>query len=190
MRLFLLPLLLLAACAPGVDVTARAASWPNAFHMYNGRPVLRFVTTTTAGGAESNLTAAGGAAVTYTLVGGERICLQSDEAVYAELIVAASYTASGAKSFTVPADQSLWANCFTLDVGQTSVTTDCVTPEIAEPSHSVPGFEASAVKKGGGAADAWTATDDGPAMVGLIASMARARESIREAQSPSSRSCR
>jgi hypothetical protein len=128
MRLFLLlPLLLSAACAQGVDASARTASWPNAFHMYNGRPVLRFVTTTTAGSAESNLTASGGAAVAYTLLGGERICIQSDEAVYAEVIVAASYTASGAKSFVVPADQSLWANCFTLGVDQTSVTTDCVS---------------------------------------------------------------
>lgn len=126
MRLFLLPLLLLAACAPGVDQTARMAGWPNAFQMANGRPIHRFTLTPDNSTAESNLTAAGGTAATYTLLGGERICLQAVTTdTYIEFIAAASVTASGAKGFTLAAGQGLLSNCYTLAATDLSVSALC-----------------------------------------------------------------
>lgn len=116
----------LAACAPDTNATARMASWPNAFQMANGRPIHRFTLTPDNSTAESNLTAAGGTAVTYTLLGGERICLQAVTTdAYIELIAAASVTASGAKGWTLAAAASPFANCFTLASGDLSVSALC-----------------------------------------------------------------
>lgn len=118
--------LFLSGCA--VNDTAREAGWPNAFQMANGSPILRAVLTPDATTAESNLTAAGGTAATYTLVGGERVCVQAITTdAYVEVIAAASYTAANAKAFFVDADASLWANCFTLLKSELSVSSLCST---------------------------------------------------------------
>jgi hypothetical protein len=97
--------------------TARAASWTSgeAFMRMNGSPIHRFTLT------PDNTTA-----VTYTLFGGERICLQAlTTDAYIEVIAAASVTAAGAKGFTLVAGQGLFANCFTLEPGQLSVSALC-----------------------------------------------------------------
>lgn len=113
------------AFAAQVD-TARMSSWPEAFNMANGSLIHRFTLTPDNSTAESNLTAAGGTAATYTLFGGERICLQAVTTdAYIEVIAAASVTASGAKGFTITAGQSPFANCFTLLTGQLSVSALC-----------------------------------------------------------------
>lgn len=92
----------------------------------NGSPIHRFTLTPDNTTAESNLTASGGTAVTYTLFGGERICLQAlTTDAYIEVIAAASVTAAGAKGFTLVAGQGLFANCFTLEPGQLSVSALC-----------------------------------------------------------------
>lgn len=98
-----------------------------AFLRANGQPTHRATLTPDATTAESNLTAAGGTAVTYTLVGGERICVQSPEAAYIEVIAAASMTAAGAKGFRVGANEALSANCFTLARDAKSVSALCVS---------------------------------------------------------------
>lgn len=124
MRHTLVLLLALSGCA--VNDTAREAGWPNAFQMANGSPLHRFTLTPDNSTAESNLTAAGGTAVTYTLVGGERVCVQAATTdAYIEVIAAASVTASGAKGFFLDADTALWANCFTLLKTQLSVSALC-----------------------------------------------------------------
>ncbi len=106
--------------------TARMASWPDAFQKANGSPIHRFTLTPDNSTAESNLTAAGGTAVTYTLFGGERICLQAVTTdAYVEIIAAASVTASGAKGFTITAGAPILANCFTLLDSQLSVSALC-----------------------------------------------------------------
>lgn len=106
--------------------TVRMASWPDAFMKMNGSPILRAVLTPDATTAESNLTAAGGTAATYTLFGGERLCVQAITTdAYVEVIAAASYTAANAKAFFLDADAPLWANCFTLQTGETSVSSLC-----------------------------------------------------------------
>jgi hypothetical protein len=106
--------------------TVRQASWPDAFQKANGKLIHRFTLTPDNSTAESNLTAAGGTAVTYTLFGGERICLQAVTTdAYIEVIAAASVTASGAKGFTLTAGQSPFANCFTLETGDLSVSALC-----------------------------------------------------------------
>lgn len=108
--------------------TARLASWNSgeAFMRANGSPVHRFTLTPDNSTAESNLTAAGGTAVTYTLFGGERICLQAITTdAWVEVIAAGSFTASGAKAVFIDADGPLWANCFTLQSGELSVSALC-----------------------------------------------------------------
>lgn len=118
--------LLIATAAYAVNTVARKASWPNSYQMLNGSPLHRFTLTPDNSTAESNLTAAGGTAVTYTLVGGERICLQAvGTDAYVEIIAAASVTASGAKGFTITAGNPLWTNCFTLLTSQLSVSALC-----------------------------------------------------------------
>jgi hypothetical protein len=130
-RLALLPLLALLAPGCGeafgaqVD-TVRFAAWPDAFQKANGQPIHRFTLTPDNTTAESNLTAAGGTAVTYTLFGGERICLQAITTdAYIEFIAAASVTAAGAKAFTLVAGSALDANCYTLTTGTLSVSALC-----------------------------------------------------------------
>lgn len=92
----------------------------------NGSPIHRFTLTPDNTTAESNLTAAGGTAVTYTLFGGERICLQAVTTdAYVQIIAAASVTAAGALGFTLTAGQSPFANCFTLQPGELSVSALC-----------------------------------------------------------------
>ncbi len=106
--------------------TVRFASWPNAFQMANGQPIHRFTLTPDNTTAESNLTASGGTAVTYTLFGGERICLQAvGTDAYIQFIAAASVTAAGALGFTITAGAALDANCFTLTTGTLSVSALC-----------------------------------------------------------------
>lgn len=108
--------------------TARYGSWVfgEAFMRANGSPIHRATLTPDNSTAESNLTAAGGTAVTYTLFGGERICVQAATTdAYVEVIAAGSFTASGAKAFLVDADASLWANCFTLKESELSVSALC-----------------------------------------------------------------
>lgn len=108
--------------------TARAASWTSgeAFMRMNGSPIHRFTLTPDNSTAESNLTAAGGTAVQYTLFSGERICLQAVTTdAYVQIIAAGSMTAAGALGFTLVAGQSLFANCFTLEPGQLSVSALC-----------------------------------------------------------------
>lgn len=115
------------AYAAQID-TARQAQWNTgeAFQKANGRLLHRFTLTPDNSTAESNLTAAGGTAVTYTLFGGERICLQAVTTdAYIEIIAAASVTASGAKGWTITAGQSPFANCFTLETGDLSVSALC-----------------------------------------------------------------
>ena len=108
--------------------TARFASWTSgdAFMKANGKLLHRFTLTPDNSTAESNLTASGGTAVTYTLFGGERICLQAISTdAYIEVIAAGSVTASGAKGFTLFAGASPFANCFTLEPGDLSVSALC-----------------------------------------------------------------
>lgn len=106
--------------------TVRFASWPDAFQKANGKLIHRATLTPDNSTAESNLTAAGGTAATYTLFGGERVCLQAVTTdAYIEVIAAGSVTASGAKAFTLPAGQSPFANCFTLESGDLSVSALC-----------------------------------------------------------------
>lgn len=113
------------ALAAQID-TVRQASWPDAFLKMNGSPVHRFTLTPDATTAESNLTASGGTAVTYTLFGGERICLQAVTTdAFVEIVAAASYAASNAKAFFLDADAPLWANCFTLQTTELSVSALC-----------------------------------------------------------------
>lgn len=114
-----------AAWAAFVD-TARAASWPEAFNMANGEPIHRFTLTPDNSTAESNLTAAGGTAVTYTLFGGERICVQAITTdAWVEVIAAGSVTAAGAKAVYVTAGQPLLSNCFTLRSATLSFSALC-----------------------------------------------------------------
>lgn len=113
------------AYAAQID-TARQAPWPDAFMKANGKLLHRFTLTPDNSTAESNLTASGGTAVTYTLFGGERICLQAVTTdAYIEVIAAGSFTASGAKGFTLTAGASPFANCFTLETGDLSVSALC-----------------------------------------------------------------
>ncbi len=108
--------------------TVRFASWPNSFLMMNGQPIHRFTLTPDATTAESNLTASGGTAVTYTLFGGERICLQAVTTdAYIQFIAAASVTAGGVLGFNLVAGAALDANCFTLLPGTLSVSALCST---------------------------------------------------------------
>ncbi len=108
-------------------LTARnAGTMEEAFQRTNGQPLHRFTLTPDNTTAESNLTAAGGTAVTYTIVGGERICVQAITTdAYVEVIAAASMTAAGAKGFTVTAGAALDANCFTLNRDARSVSALC-----------------------------------------------------------------
>ncbi len=110
-----------------VNDTARKAGWPELFNMTNGQPIHRFTLTPDATTAESNLTASGGTAVTYTLVGGERICLEAlTTDAYIEFVAAASYASSNAKAFFLPKDQGLKQDyCFTLKRGTTSISALC-----------------------------------------------------------------
>lgn len=103
-----------------------APSMPEALFRLNGQPLHRFTLTPDNTTAESNLTAAGGTAVTYTLTGSEHLCLQAVTTdAYVEVIAAGSMTAAGAKGWFVDADQSLWANCFTLQPDARSVSALC-----------------------------------------------------------------
>lgn len=108
------------------DTVRFSSSMHDAFLKMNGSPVHRFTLTPDNTTAESNLTAAGGTAVTYTLFGGERICLQAVTTdAYVQIIAAASMTAAGALGFFLDADAPLLANCFTLLPGELSVSTLC-----------------------------------------------------------------
>jgi hypothetical protein len=129
--LLLLPLALfsLSGCdsawAAQAD-TVRASSWPNSFLMMNGEPIHRATLTPDNSTAESNLTASGGTAVTYTLVGGERICVQAITTdAWVEVIAAASMTAAGAKGMWITAGHPLDSNCFTLQTSTRSVSALC-----------------------------------------------------------------
>jgi hypothetical protein len=114
--------------AATTDNVRFSSNMHEAFLQTNGSPVLRFVATPDASSAESNLNASGGVALTYTLVGGERLCFQTPEAAYIEVIAAASMTAAGAKAFRVGANEPLLSNCITLKAsGQLSVSALCVT---------------------------------------------------------------
>lgn len=114
------------AYAAQVDTVRFSSSMHDGFLKMNGSPVHRFTLTPDNSTAESNLTASGGTAVTYTLFGGERICLQAVTTdSYIEIIAAASVTAAGAKGFTLVAGQSLFANCITLTENQLSVSALC-----------------------------------------------------------------
>lgn len=104
-----------------------ATSLVDAFKRSNGSPIHRATLTPDATTPESNTTATGGTAVTYTLLGGERICVQTPEAAYVEVIASTSMTAAGAKGFRVGANEPLSSNCFTLQGGQTSVSALCVS---------------------------------------------------------------
>lgn len=124
--LLVVAVLIPVACVAAVNDVARRASWPLAFHMYNGSPIHRFTLTPDNTTAESNLTAAGGTAVTYTLLGGERICLQAVTTdAYVQVIAAGSMTAAGALGFTITAGAALQANCFTLLGSELSVSALC-----------------------------------------------------------------
>lgn len=106
--------------------TVRFAPWPDAFQKANGSLIHRATLTPDNSTAESNLTAAGGTAVTYTLFGGERVCVQAVTTdAYIEEIAAGSVTASGAKAWLLPAGQSPFANCFTLQPGTLSLSALC-----------------------------------------------------------------
>lgn len=106
--------------------TVRFASWPDAFQKANGSLIHRATLTPDNSTAESNLTAAGGTAATYTLFGGERLCLQAVTTdAYIEEIAAASVTASGAKAWLLTAGQSPFANCFTMQPGSLSISALC-----------------------------------------------------------------
>lgn len=120
------------AIVSGVALAARddtvrfSNNMHHAFLEMNGSPILRAVLTPDNTTAESNLTAAGGTAVTYTLFGGERICVQAVTTdAYIEIIAAASVTAAGAKGFTVTAGNPLSTNCFTLGPADLSVSALC-----------------------------------------------------------------
>lgn len=98
----------------------------DAFLKLNGSPIHRFTLTPDNSTAESNLTAAGGTAATYTLFGGERICLQAVTTdAYIEVIAAASMTAAGAKGFLITAGHPLDTNCVTLLPGDLSISALC-----------------------------------------------------------------
>lgn len=118
------------AYAAQVD-TARFASWPSgeAFMRMNGEPIHRATLTPDGSTAEDNSNASGGGAVTGTLYGGERICVQTPEAAYVQVIASASLTA--ALSFRVNANEGLFANCFTTQSGATKVSGLCVTGSCA-----------------------------------------------------------
>lgn len=116
---------------------ARGRAWPEAFSVMNGQPLHRFTLTPDGSTAEDNTTAAGGTAVTYTLTGGERLCLQSSEAAYVEVIAAASMTAAGAKGFRLGPNEPLLSNCLTLKAGALRVSALCVSGNCT----SIKGFE-------------------------------------------------
>lgn len=108
------------------DTVRFSSSMHDAFLKINGSPVHRFTLTPDNSTAESNLTAAGGTAVTYTLFGGERLCLQAITTdAYVEVIAAASMTASGAKGFTIKAGDPLSSNCITLQASELSISALC-----------------------------------------------------------------
>lgn len=112
--------------AAQVDTVRFASNSWDAFQKANGSLIHRATLTPDNSTAESNLTAAGGTAVTYTLFGGERVCLQAVTTdAYIEVIAAGSFTASGAKAFTLTAGQSPFANCFTLLPTELSVSALC-----------------------------------------------------------------
>jgi hypothetical protein len=114
--------------AATTDNVRFSSNMHEAFLQTNGSPVHRFTATPDATTAESNLTATGGTAVAYTLVGGERLCFQTPEAAYIQVIAAASMTAAGALGFRVGANEPLLSNCITLKAsGQLSVSALCVT---------------------------------------------------------------
>lgn len=113
------------AFAAQVDTVRAATGW-DAFQKANGRLIHRATLTPDASTAESNLTASGGTAATYTLFGGERVCVQAVTTdAYIEVIAAASVTASGAKAWNLTAGQSPFANCWTLETGDLSVSALC-----------------------------------------------------------------
>lgn len=114
------------AYADYLDTARGTTTMLEAFLRANGSKIHRFTMTPSDSVAESNLTAAGGTAVTYTLVGGERICLQAVTTdAYVQIIAAASVTAAGAKGWTLTAGAALDANCFTLLPTEKSVSTLC-----------------------------------------------------------------
>lgn len=129
MRLFLLPLLFLAACSAGaVDSTARFAGWPNMYAMTNGEHILRSIATPDNSTAEDNTSAAGGTAVAYTFLGGERVCYECVTTdAWVEVIAAASMTASGNKGRLVKAANEGAGDlvCDTLLPGTTKVSFLC-----------------------------------------------------------------
>lgn len=124
--LALVVLLGAVAYAAQVDTVRFSSSIHDAFLKMNGSPVHRFTLTPDNSTAESNLTAAGGTAATYTLFGGERLCLQAITTdAYIEVIAAGSVTAAGAKGFTVKAGDPLLSNCITLQASELSVSALC-----------------------------------------------------------------
>lgn len=138
-RIALVVSLMLGLVGSALATTARKASWSTgeAFYRTNGEPIHRFTLTPDSTTAEDNTNAAGGNAVTYTLVGGERICFQSPEAAYVEVIASASMTAAGAKGFRVGANEPLTSNCHTLQPGTLKVSALCVSGSCT----GVKGFE-------------------------------------------------
>ena len=112
--------------AAQTDTVRFSSTMHDAFLKMNGSPIHRFTLTPDNSTAESNLTASGGTAVQYTLLGGERICLQAVTTdAYVEIIAAGSVTAAGAKGFTLVAGSALDANCFTLLPGELSISALC-----------------------------------------------------------------
>lgn len=92
-----------------------ATSLHEGFNRLNGEYIHRATLTPDNTTAEDNTTATGGAAVTYTFVGGERLCYEAVTLdAYVEVIAAASMTAGGAKGRLVKADQSGAVVCDTL----------------------------------------------------------------------------
>lgn len=103
--------LAIAAVAFGSEAqlaTARfATGMHEAFNRMSGEHIHRATLTPDNTTAEDNTTAAGGSAVTYTFVGGERLCYEAVTTdAYVEVIAAASMTAGGAKGRLVKADQA------------------------------------------------------------------------------------
>ena len=116
-----------AASAAYLDTVRGTPNVNESFLKMNGSPIHRFTMTPDSTTPESNLTAAGGVAQTYTLFGGERLCFQSAEAAYIEVIASGSMTAAGAKAFRIDANESIGTSCITTRPGQLSVSSLCVS---------------------------------------------------------------
>lgn len=90
----------------------------------NGQPLHRSTVVCTAATPKSNISTSGGASVAYTFKGGEVVMIQSDVAVYIEVIAVGSMTASGALAVKLDAGEKFYV---TLGDGVTSISCDAVS---------------------------------------------------------------